>query len=510
MPKSQEMSPRKQVVFLVLGILLFLLVAFLWRPQPIDMGSETIILSAQAKFCIGLLLVAIFYWITEALPFHITALVIMLVMPLLGITDGLEILKNGAVVKIQGIAAGYKELVRMSFGNDLLLFFLGVFLLSGAFSITSLGKRMTLHMLRVMGTDTRRVILGFLIMGTLLSMWVSDVGVAAIMLPIGLGILKQAGCKPLESNFGRGLMIASCWGAIFGGIATPAGCGPNPIAINFMRDLSGMQISFLDWMKIGVPASLALIPFGWIVLLVMFPPEVKRLPLSKENIREQLQQLGRLTHEERATLIVFMLVIFLWVANPLLAKITRNVLNLPISYVSILGGLLLFLPPFRVMDWRRANESISWESIILIMASLGLGLMTYYTGAAKYISVALLGGVQTFGPIVLIFIVVMVVILLKLFLASNTVTGIIIIPILISLAQAYDIDPWILVGPAAFTSSLGIILVTQAPTNIIPYTSGYFSIRDFAKAGVVMSVIMTILITAVIALLGPITGMYSY
>ena len=99
---------------------------------------------------------------------------------------------------------------------------------------------------------------------------------------------------------------------------------------------------------------------------------------------------------------------------------------------------------------------------------------------------------------------------MKLFLASNTVTGIIIIPILISLALSFGIHPWILVAPAAFTSSLGIILITQTPTNIIPYTSGYFSLGDFAKAGIIMSVLMSVLITAVIAIIGPISGIYAY
>lgn len=510
MGKRKELTPRRQALFLAIGLALFVLIAAFLDPAPREVGDQVVSLSFPARLCIGLLVLAIFYWVTEALPFHITAMLVMLVMPLLKITDGLQIVKDGTLVTIHGVAAGYKEIVALSFGNDLILFFLGVFLLSAAFSETTLGRRMTLKMLQGIGTSTRGVILGFLIMGTLLSMWVSDVGVAAMMLPIGLAILRQTDCKPLQSNFGRALMIASCWGAIFGGIATPAGCGPNPIAIAFMRDLGGMNITFVDWMKIGVPASLALVPIGWIVLLKMFPPEMKRLPLTRDDIKAQLGELGPLSRAEIGTIVIFVLVIFLWVFNPLLSKWTGGRLNLPISFVSIFGGLLLFLPPFRVLDWEKANRAVSWESIILIMASLGLGMMTYHTGAAKWIAVTLLGGISTLHPVALIFVVVLVVIFMKLFLASNTVTGIVIIPILISLAQAFDFPPWVLVGPAAFTSSLGIILVTQTPTNVIPYTSGFFTIKDFARSGVVMSVIMSVVITVIIALLGPLTGMYVY
>jgi sodium-dependent dicarboxylate transporter 2/3/5 len=369
---------------------------------------------------------------------------------------------------------------------------------------------MVLKMMQILGLSTKGVILGFLIMGTLLSMWVSEVGVAAIMLPIGVGILKQAGCTPLKSNFGKALMIASCWGPTFGGVGTPAGCGANPVAINFMRTLVGMKISFLDWMMIGIPTAFILIPFGWAILLILFPPELKTLPLTREDIRDQLRELGRLSKQEIGTIFIFTTVIALWIFNPIIAQLTQNRIDLPISYVAIFGGILLFLPPFNVLDHEKAAKAISWDSILLIMASVGLGMMTYYTGAAKWMAVALLGGIQSFSPVALIFAVVLVVTLMKLFLASNTVTGIIITPILISLALSFDIHPWILVAPAAFTSSLGIILVTQTPTNIIPYTSGYFTLIDFAKAGILMSIVIAIVITAVIAILGPLTGIYTY
>jgi len=508
---KKELTPRRQMIYLAIGLILFGLFTYLYRPATFPLAEGEVTLSRQGQVCIGLLILAIFYWITEALPFHITALLVMLIMPVLNVTEGVSFLKSdGTLVVAHGLAAGYQALVPMSFGNDLILFFLGVFLLSSAFSETPLGKRLTLKMLRRIGTSTRVVLFGFLLMGTLISMWVSDVGVAALMLPIATGILRESGLRPLQSNFGRALMISTCWGAIFGGIGTPAGCGPNPIAIGLMRDLNGMNISFLDWMKIGVPAALLLVPAGWVVLLLLFPPELKQLPITRADIDRQLRELGKITRPEIGTIAVFSIVIFLWVFNPLIVKYINKGLNFPISFVSILGGMLLFIPPFRVLTWEKADRAVSWSSIILIMASLGLGMMTFHTGAAKWIAVALLGGITSFSPVMVIFVVVLVVIFMKLFLASNTVTGIVIIPLLISLAQAYGLDAWILVGPAAFTSSLGIILVTQTPTNVIPYTSGYFSIKDFAKSGLVMSLVMTVLITLVIAVLGPLTGMYTY
>lgn len=137
--KALARANPRQPLYLALGLALFVIAYFLPLPPPVTVGSEEIILTLNGKLCLGLLAVAILFWVTEVLPFHVTALGAMLLMPLLGVTDGVEVLKQGGeVVRISGVAQGYKEIVRISFGNDLVLFFLGVFLLSGAFTFTTL------------------------------------------------------------------------------------------------------------------------------------------------------------------------------------------------------------------------------------------------------------------------------------------------------------------------------------------------------------------------------------
>ena len=134
---------------------------------------------------------------------------------------------------------------------------------------------MVLHVLRVVGTRTDRVLLGFLIVGALLSMWITDMAVAALLLPLGVGVLRDANLKPLESNFGRGLMIACAFGPLIGGIGTPAGTGANLAAVGYLRELAGIEISFARWMAYGVPAALLMIPIAWQLLLRSFPPELE-------------------------------------------------------------------------------------------------------------------------------------------------------------------------------------------------------------------------------------------
>jgi sodium-dependent dicarboxylate transporter 2/3/5 len=178
--------------------------------------------------------------------------------------------------------------------------------------------------------------------------------------------------------------------------------------------------------------------------------------------------------------------------------------------VALLGGLVFFLPGIRLFSWDEAEPLMNWGAIVLVMASLALGLMMYETGAARWLAWLLLGKIQIFPSLVQIALVVAVVLFMKIFLASNTVTGIIVIPLLITLAADLGIDPWFLVAPAAFTSSLGVILLTQSPTNIIPFSPGYFTVKDFAVSGIALTFVMIFVLTAAISIIGPLVGAYNF
>jgi len=507
---KEFLTKHKDEFYLAAAIIASVLFYFAPISDTLTMGENVIPFSHEARITMSLLIFAIVLWVTEAIPFVITSLIVMILIPLLGATEGLEVVRNGDLVAIHGAADGLKEMILMGFGNRLIFFFMGVFLLSAAFIQSGLGDRLTLYLLLLVGTGTKIVILGFLVMGSLLSMWITDMAVAALLTPLAVSILRSADIKPLESKFGTALLIACCWGAVFGGIATPAGCGPNPIAIEYLKNLTGIHISFLDWMMIGVPLTACLIPFGWVVLLLLFPPEMKRIPLERKRLKERLTEKGGFQKAEIVTLVVFLTVIALWVGSDLIKKLTDGGLVLSMEMVALAGGLVFFLPGVRVMTWKEAEPLMNWGAIVLVMASLSLGLMMYETGAARWLSWVLLGRIQGISPLIQIGLVVAAVIVMKLFLASNTVTGIIVIPLLITLAQDMGLDAWFLVAPAAFTASLGIILLTQSPTNIIPHTSGYFTAKDFALSGAVMSVIMVLVLTIMIPIGGRLTGIYTF
>ncbi len=377
-------------------------------------------------------------WITEAIPFAVTALFVVLLIPVFGVSS-------------------YAQAVQLGFGHPIVTFFIGVLILSAAFSRSGLGTRMALLILHKVGTRTDRVLLGFLVAGASLSMWITDMAVAAILLPLGVSLLEDSGLERLKSNFGRALMIAWAFGPLIGGIAAPAGTGANPIALSYLEDLAGVQISFIEWMAYGVPAAVPMLPCAWRLLLWIFPPEIDRLPIKREEIAEKLAGLGPLQSAEIKTLTVFAVTISLWLVTPALSSLSGEAINPPLQAVALFGGISLFLPRMNVLSWKEAQHDVDWGGILLIAAGISLGMTVFETAAAHWLALILMGQIGVVPTLLRPFLVVLAVALLHMLFSSNTVTSTIIIPILIALTASLGLAPWALAGPAAFTSYIRVV-----------------------------------------------------
>jgi sodium-dependent dicarboxylate transporter 2/3/5 len=458
---------RKLAILAAAVVLLFGIYA-LPVPAPLERSGNLIALTANGKACLAIMAFAVTLWVTETLPFAATSLLVVLLIPAFGIAD-------------------YRTVVRAGFGDPVITFFIGVLMLSAAFTHSGLGTRLTYVVLLRVGTRTDRVLLGVLASGTLISMWITDMAVAAMLLPLSVGLLQDAGLRPGASNFGRSLMIATAFGPLIGGIATPAGTAANIVALGQLKQLAGVDVSFWRWMLLGVPASLLMVPFAWWILRWLFPPEIDRLPISVEAIRGRLRDLGPLRPAETRTLLVFGVVVTLWLIEPLLEQWSGGRIALPVEAVGLAGGVALFLPGIAVLTWKQAEAQVDWGGLMMIVAGLSLGLAVFDSGAARWLAWVLLGQITSVPEALRPFVIVLAVAGLHLLFSSNTVTASIIIPILVALATDLHLDPWTTVAPAAFTSSLAFVLVSEGPTTIIPYSSGYFSIGDMAKAGIWMT-----------------------
>ena len=487
---QRERNSGRDVWTFVGAVVLMLAIDLLPVPGPLERGGQLIELTAAGKTCLAILAFAVTLWVTETIPFPVTALSVILLIPVFGIED-------------------FRVVVRTGFGDPIIVFFIGVLLLSTAFTRCGLGTRLAYFIVQKAGSRTDRVLFGFLFAGAMMSMWITDMAVAAIMFPLGVGLLKEAGLRPLQSNFGRALMISCAFGPLIGGISTPAGTGANPVAIRYLDELAQVDISFLTWMSLGLPATLMMIPLGWLILVKTFPLEIETLSLESGDMDEGQKNGRPLDPGEVKTLVVFFLTISLWLVAPLVRNLTDGAVRLSIEAVALFGGLSLFLPKMGVLSWKEAEEGINWGGILLIVAGLSLGLTIYETGAARWLAWLLMGYLGSIHFAIRPFVIVVMVALLHLMFSSNTVTGTIIIPILIALAHDLNMDPWVVIGPAAFSSSLAFILVTEGPTTVIPYASGYFSIRDMAKAGIWMTLAAALCVSLSVLTVGALTGSYG-
>jgi len=481
-----EFNMKKALIFL-LAIVVMLIVYKLPLPAPFYKGTEAIPLTFAGKAVFAALMYAVILWMTEAIPFPATALSLLIILHLMGVST-------------------FKQMVQSGLGNSVILFLMGAIGLSAALTVSGLAKRMMLIVLSKVGTRTDHIVFAFILIGTLTSMWVTDMAVAAMLLPLGVSILQQSGCKPLESNFGKALMIGIVYGALIGGTATPAGCGPNILAIDYVRKLAHINVTFPQWMAVGVPGALMMAPAGWFILMKIFPPEMKNVPINLDSIKQESKDLGPFSRKEKNTLIVFIIAVFLWLTGPLLKS--KFGLDIPEDYVALLAFVLLFIPGLRVFDsWKDAQNQIDWGGLMLIAGGISAGMLLADTGAARFIAWGALSGIGELHPILRVVAVIVLVEVLKVFFSSNSVTGAVVIPLVIALALDLGMNPWVVAGPAGIATSMAFIMVTSSPTNVIPYSAGYFTIREFAKAGVFMTIAGILAVTISVTIFGRFAGM---
>ncbi|MCG8479668.1 MAG: anion permease, partial [Spirochaetales bacterium] len=261
-PLKGEMGVAVRWIILASAFVL----ALLARTVPLPEGLRTMngtVLSLDGQAALGVLLFALILWMTEAIPFHITGLLGIFLLALFRVEQ-------------------FGTIVSLGFGNHIFVFFIGVLVLSSFITRSGLGNRISMFLLSRTGNSTAMIIFGFLSVGMVLSMWITNTAVAAMLMPLASSILRDEGVRPMESRFGKALMIACAWGPIIGGIMAPSGAGPNPLAIGFLRQMAGVELTFLGWMAYGVPAGLLILLPTWGVLMLFFRPEITHLKKSRE------------------------------------------------------------------------------------------------------------------------------------------------------------------------------------------------------------------------------------
>lgn len=466
----------RQRIGLLLGPLLFALILLL--PAPGGMGS-----AAQHLAAVTLLMAT--WWISEALPIAATALLPIVLFPLLGIMPTAQ--TTGA------------------YANPMIYLFLGGFLIAMAMQKWALHRRIALHTIRLVGTSPRRIILGFMLATAFLSMWISNTATTMMLLPIGLAVIAHRQGEDEGGNFATALMLGIAYAASIGGVATLIGTPPNAILAGVLREQSGITLGFAQWMLFALPLSLLMLLIAWLYLTrVVYTGSSQEVASDRVLLREQLHELGHIGYEERWVLLVFCLVACAWVM--------RGLLDLPWLHgvedasIAIGGALLLFILPDgadrggRLLDWQSATR-LPWEILLLFGGGFSLAAAFVHSGLTEWL-VSQLGLLQGMpGWLLLLAVVLMIIFLTEV--TSNTATATIVLPLMGALAAAMELAPTLLMIPAAIAASYAFMLPVATPPNAIVFGGGHVTIAQMARAGIWMNLIATLLICGYILLFSP-------
>ena len=436
------------------------------------------------------------WWMTEALPIAATSLVPLAAFPLLG------------VASIDAAAAPY--------ANPIVFLFLGGFLLAKGLERWGLHRRLALGVIARVGTEPRRIVLGFMLAAAALSMGISNTATAVMMLPIAASVVELArrddvGSEAEDRTFALVLMLGVAYACSIGGLATLVGTPTNALLAGFVATTYGADLSFSGWLAFGLPLAAVGLAVTYVLLTrVVFPVRLAAIPGGRAFVREQLAALGPMTAPERRVALVFGGVSVLWVVRPLLASVVGGLSD---TGIAMTGALALFVLPAgastgtargeRLLDWDTAR-TLPWGVLLLFGGGLSLAAAIAETGLAEWLG-GLLAGASVLPAWALVGLVVALIVSLT-ELTSNTATAAAFLPVLAALAASTGTDPLLLLVPATAAASCAFMLPVATPPNAIVFGSGHVTIGQMARAGLWLNLAFTLLVTAAAMLLLPLLG----
>lgn len=508
-PAEQKFEKARQSIGLFLGPVVFLFVFF--APLPLDPQQQT--LAAILAF-------TVVYWLSEAIPIPAMAILALALCVLLNV-PGAD--PNG------DDSAG--DLVYGAFSSNTVFLFIGAFIIAQAMMTHGLDRRFALRILSLpgVGKSTYAIIIAFGAIAALLSAVISNTTTAAMLLPIGLGMMGALGNLVSEQSgedkdvtrlrFGTAMMLMISYGAGVGGLLTPIGTPPNLIGIGFIESELGVQITFFDWVITAFPIVLAMFVVLCVVLILLNKPEVRHITGAEEYIAGEREQLGRMTQGEKNTIVVFFIAVSLWMLPGFVALFAGGESNayaaltnrLDEGTVAIIAAAILFILPTNwrerefTLNWNQAAR-IDWGTVILFGAGITLGTLLSDTGLAETIGNGIAGSLGFSSLLAISGVAALIAILIS-ETTSNTAAATIVVPIVIPIANAAGVDPLIPALAAIFGASFGFMMPVSTPQNAVVYGSGMIPITKMVRSGIVFDIIGLGLIILLIPVMAALTIM---
>lgn len=544
-PPGKESDSLRPRIGLWLGPLVFLAILLF-----LDLDPQ----NPAATRMVAIVALMAIWWITEAIPLAATALLPIVLFPLMGIMRGRELPAGNRIdlssVSFNGdFSISDFDITFPNVANQymdwIILLFMGGFIIAIAVEKWDLHKRIALHILRVIGGQPHRLVLGFMVATGFLSMWLSNTATALMMMPMGMSLIllyEELNEKTIAEggvisdrapNFALTLLLGIAYSASIGGFATLIGTPPNGVLITQMSQLfpDAPEITFSSWMLFALPMSAVFMVLAWLVLTRLVFPLPATTPFSgKDFIQGEIGKLGPMSVEEKRVGGVFALAAILWMTRKerlfgadvdvfgwshYLDQLLLSAGSTPVGYliddgtVSIAMALLLFVLPAgkqiggRILDWEDTKK-VPWGILLLFGGGLALAKGFSTSGLSVYIASQLQTVLGDASPLAIVIGTSGVVTGLT-EVMSNTATISLAVPIMASMSQAIGVHPLLLLIPSTLAASCAFMLPVSTPPNAIVYGSGRVPIMKMVIAGFWLDVLSIVLLTGFVYTLGHLT-----
>ncbi|HKJ49716.1 MAG TPA: DASS family sodium-coupled anion symporter [Christiangramia sp.] len=467
-------------IFLILGPLLFAVLQFIGGPEGMPESAWDVL---SATLWIAL------WWVTEAVPIAVTALLPIVLFPLTGALD--------------------LSTTTASYGHKYIFLYMGGFILAIAIEKWDLHKRIALHIIKLIGTNIRNIILGFMVATAFLSMWISNTATSVMMLPIGMSIVSQLKDNPNTKKnetkvFGKALMLSIAYSASIGGIATLIGTPPNLVFAGYIQEVYNIDISFFQWLKFGLPISITLLIVSWFYITRMaFNFKHNEFPGGKQEIDRLITELGPMKREEKIVMTVFVLTAICWITRSFILE--KFLPGIDDTIIAMIAGITLFTlssgkEDKRIIHWKEAVK-MPWGIILLFGGGMALASGFEVTGLAEWfgMQMTLLDAL----PLLLLILIVIFSVNFITELTSNLATTAMLLPILAPIALKLDLNPYMLLVATTVAASCAFMLPVATPPNAVVFGSGYLRIPDMVRTGIFMNLISILFLTAMVYFMLP-------
>lgn len=456
---------KKQLIGFIVCIVLLVAVFVL----PIPSG-----LTEKGLITIGILLTFLVLLVTEALPIGVICILSLALLPTLGAADNLKIALSG-------------------YTTPILYFVLVSFGISAAVSKVPLSKRILVSLMKIFGKNVRSIIFAIMLCTAVISSLVSNVPTTAIFMGIGLGFLEIFDLGEDRKRTGKAIMIAIPVASMIGGIMTPAGTSLNLLTMDVLKEMAGINVTFVQWMLIGIPIAVVLIPIAWFFIVKTYKPA----EIDPKKIHQYIDTIDIPRHIDRremSVIIITMGMLILWILSSWFPF-------LDVTIIALFGFVCFFLPGIEILNWQEFVKSVSWEAFFLVGTVLCIANCIIANGVSDWFIATVMPTSLSLPLFGIVFIVCLIVFVMLLVIPVAPALIAVLAPAMISFAVTTNSSPAILVMAMGICAS-NCYLFPLDTVPLITYSTGYYSMMDMPKSTFFIQLTLGILVALWLPIMG--------